>query len=179
MFEKELLDFIVNSVRGEEKTKQNDADRLRVERESQDFTIPRTIGAFWAVKKSGELIAPCRTKAIHHREREKYYTTRLEECEKELKEKGVSVDVYDTNTGTYLNTQNIICSGAITGGQTQQFQPRIDQKLLDAVKNAKSRMLDHRDKAVQYEKYARAFTMNPEFTVRLDVEQVTYFGLGE
>ena len=57
------------------------------------------------------------------------------------------------------------------------FQPRVDQKLMDAVKNAKAKMLEHRDKAWQYEKYARAFALSPDTRMRLSVEEVYYFGL--
>lgn len=178
MFEKELLDFVVNAVRSEEKTKQEKLDERRREQESQDLTIPRTLGAFWAICKTGDLIEPCRRNATHHREREKYHAGKLEEAEKELREKGISLDVYDSNTGTYMNSPNVVCSGAITGVASQQFQPRVDQKLLDNVKNSKAKMLEHREAATQFEQYVSAFSINPDFTLRLSVRDISYFRLG-
>lgn len=81
--------------------------------------------------------------------------------------------------GAYTNYGNSICSGAIQGGVNQtSFQPRIDQILLDKVKVAKNKMLDHRAKAEQYEKYARAFFLaDAGIKLKLSVEDITYFKL--
>ena len=48
---------------------------------------------------------------------------------------------------------------------------------MDCVKNAKSKMMDHRTKAEGYERLARAFAINPNFTVRLTVDDINYFRL--
>jgi hypothetical protein len=162
---KELLDFVVNAVKAEE----------RRARESEDETKPVAPTLFFVTVLAGILVEPSRKKAERHRERERDWIKKLEDAEKELREKGVSVEVYDQNAGTYLNTA-ILASGAI-GAQTQMFQPRVDQKLLDNVKHAKAKMLEHRSKAEQYEKYARAFALDKERKVRLSVEDIHYFGL--
>lgn len=193
MFDK-LLDFVVNAVKYENKVQNEKAEELRRE----DLTIPRDKEAFWATRKAGDLIGVCKDKARRHRERERYYTKKLAESEKELMEKGISMEVYDASTGTYV-TQNYsnspqgreafasIASGAISltgmtgvgNAQSQQFQPRVDQKMLDRVKNNKNKMLEHRAKAEQFEKYAKAFTVNPDFTLRLSMDDVAHFGLAD
>ncbi len=172
MFDK-LLEFVVTSVKAEEKAKQ---DKIK-EAESKDFYVPRPYNFFWAECDSGELIEPCRKKATHHREREAYWTGSLEIAEIELREKGVSVEVYDQQSQTYMNMNTHVSSGGLTGNITQNFQPRVDPKMLDNVKNCKNKMLEHREKAIQYEKLARAFSFNPAFRVRLTIDDIHYFGL--
>ena len=189
-----ILKFVVESVKAE-------AARAREkEREAEDPTRPVTPNGWWAVVEAGTLVEPARKKGTHHRSREEHYTAKLEEAEKELREKGVSVDVFDSNTGSYLSVPyGHIASGAIGSGQIgsigsfcsgampsltgslnpnqHTFQPRLDQRLLDVVKNMKNKMLDHRSKADQYEKYVRAYALDPTRKVRLTVEDVHYFGL--
>ena len=171
MFDK-LLDFVINSVRAEEKAKQ---DKLQ-EQQSLDHKIARPVGQFFATMTAWSLIEPCKKKAAHHREREQAWTKKLEEAEAELREKGISLDVYDSTTGTYLNN-NMVASGLITGVANQQFQPRVDQKLMDGVRSCKQKMLDHREKAIFFEKHARAFAINPDFTVKLTIEDCHTYGL--
>jgi hypothetical protein len=60
-----------------------------------------------------------------------------------------------------------------------KFQPKVDQDMLNRVERAKNKMLEHRGKAERYEQLACAFAVNPDFTVKLSVEDITYFGLGE
>lgn len=185
MFDR-LLDFVIGAVRAEEQTKR------QKEREIEDLTRPVAKEGFWIDIKAASIVEPARKKAAHHREREKHYTKQLEIAEKELREKGISIEVYDQTTGTYQN-YGAITSGSIASGQigsfnvgggtaniTQQvFQPRVDQKLLDPVKNATTKMLDHRKRADDYERYARAFSLAPERLIRLGIADVHYFGLGE
>lgn len=192
-----LLDFVVNSVRNE---KNREWERLK---EGEDVTRWTTPNTFWVYKPAGDLVEPSRKKAEHHRLREKHYTQKLEEAEKELREKGVSIELFDPTTNTYQHVPaGSIASGAIgmgwlnqqTGGalvapnaaQLQslagslpQFQPRVDQRLADNAKNAKMKMLEHREKAFAYEKFARAFALDSERKVRLTVEDIHYFGLGD
>lgn len=174
MFDK-LLEFVVNSVRAEEKAKYDKLEESR----NLAKNIARPVNQYWAEVDAQELIGPCKKKATTHREREKFWTTKLEEAEKELREKGVSVEVFDQNTQTYMNPMNSLLSGAITGAAFQSFQPRVDQKLLDNVKNCKNKMLEHREKVVGYEKLIRAFSFNPGYRVKLSIDDVTYYGLGE
>ncbi len=169
---KEILDFVVNSVRAEEKRKKEDEER------SKDYMEPVSPHAFWTTVGADTLIEPSKKKAQKHREREQEWTKRLEEAEKELREKGITVDVYDSATQTYMHTNvTPVMSGAISNVGTQQFQPRVDQKLMDNVKNAKNKMMEHRNKAEQYEKYARAFAFGPDREIKLTVEDIHYFGL--
>jgi hypothetical protein len=164
-----LLNFVVESVRRDEAYKAEKAREIEV----PNRPVPPS--AFWSDVPAGRLIEPSRKNGEYHREREKWWTNKLEDAEIKLKEEGVSIQVYDSAAGTYDYSN--ICSGAITGGATQNFQPRVDQKMLDNVKNAKSKMLEHRGKAEQYEKYARAFAVGPDRLIRLTVEDIHYFRL--
>lgn len=47
------------------------------------------------------------------------------------------------------------------------------------VKNAKGKMMEHRGKAEQFEKYARAFKLGPKRLLKLTIEEIHYFRLGE
>ena len=161
-----VLDFVVNAVRQQE--------LIRYEDERSKDPVPPSL--FSVTRPAGELVQPCWIKAAHHREREKHYVAKLEEAEKKLREEGVSMEVFDSSTGTFLGYQNV-ASGNL-GIPQQNFQPRIDQGMLDAVKNNKNKMLEHRSKAEDYERYARAFACGPEQLVKLSVADVTYFGLG-
>lgn len=162
----DLVAFLIKNT--EEKLKQDKEDK-----EAKGMSL----GGFRFPKLAKDLVEPARLRAEHHRAREKHYVEELAVAEKELREKGVSVEVFDQATSTYMNQANIIASGNI---QTHSavFQPRIDQRLLDSVKNAKSKMLSHRSSAEQYEKYARAFACCPlGAKVDLGVEDVHYFKL--
>lgn len=161
-----IFDFVINLVREEERRKTEDKDSKRAINPA----------LFYVERQAGSLVLPCEEKAKHHREREKVYTEKLEEAEKELREKGVTVEAFDPSTGSYLNFSNALASGNVTGVQ-QNFQPRVDQRMADEVRNAKTKMLEHRGKAWQYEKYAAAFSLDGEKLIRLTVEDVFYFGL--
>jgi hypothetical protein len=171
MFDK-LLDFVVSSVR------QQEQDKFAKLNEKWDASRPVTLSEFWADIEAGSLIPTCKKKAHHHRNREKVWIDKLAEAEKKLREEGVDLDVYDTASQTYANYSNVghLASGAI-GSYTQQFQPRVHPVLLDACKNAKTKMLDHRTKAEGYEKWARIFSVAPERKLRLTGNDIDYFGL--
>lgn len=161
-----VFDFVVNAVRQQE--------MVRYEDERSKDPVPPC--SFTVTRPAGELVQSCRVKVAHHREREKHYITKLEEAEKKLRDEGVSMDVFDSSTGTFMGYQHV-ASGNL-GIPQQNFQPRIDQGMLDSVKNNKNKMLEHRGKAEDYDRYARAFTCGPEQLVKLSVADVTYFGLG-
>lgn len=132
---------------------------------------------FKVERQAGSLVQSAKDCAKHHRERETYYVKALEEAEKDLRENGVSMEVYDASAKAYLNvTSASICSGGI-GSHQQQFQPRIDQARMDKVTNAKNKMLEHRNAASQYEKYAAAFALAPDTVIVLTIEEVHYFRL--
>lgn len=175
-----LLKFVIDSVRAEEKAKQEKIDKEKDE--INDPTVPRPTSQFWAICMAQDLILPCERKARHHRQREQYWCKQLEEAEKELKEKGIQLDVYDSRSSTYVGSVGSVCSGALLSGSigspTQSFQPRVDQKLLDNVKNCKNKLIEHRDKAMEYERLATGYSYNPMFTFRLTVKEIEYYGLG-
>jgi len=132
---------------------------------------------FSVIKKAKELIAPCRKQMDHHREREKFYTTELENSEKELREKGVNMEAFDPNKGYGTPFSNMpIASGNVSNAGVI-FRPQIDQRLMDVVNRNKSKMLEHRDEAVKFEKYLMAFSCNPNETLRLDVNEIWMFKL--
>jgi hypothetical protein len=126
-------------------------------------------------RSARDLIEPSKRCAEYHRSREEHYTKELENAERNLKENGISVEVYDSRSNTYYGCTGSIVSGAMAG--TSMLQPRVDQKCMDAVKNAKEKMIEHRDLATKYEKYIRAFTCAPESKIELGVEDVNFFRL--
>lgn len=148
---------------------------------------PEAPAAFSVVRKAGALIQPSKTCAAHHHAREQYYTAELEKAEKKLKEEGLSIEVIDPKTGVVTG----VTSGGISKsnindftncGQLSQmpkFQPKVDVDMLAAVERNKTKMLEHRSKANQYDKYAAAFSCAPEQEVRLSIEDVHYFRLGQ
>lgn len=135
---------------------------------------------FKVFRRARDLIESCRNNAAHHRDREKHYTEKLEKAEAEFREKGVKIEVWDPSQGYYLphTSSGSIGSGQI-GGSQQMFQPKIDQTLQDAVKHAKTKMLEHRNSAEQFEKYVTAFSIAPETLVELSVGDIHYFRLGK
>jgi hypothetical protein len=165
-----IFDFVVEAVRKEEREK----NRVREEQESR--TRPLVPSQFWIVVQAESLVGPSKKKAIHHREREKVWIEKLQEAEKDLREKGVSIEVFDQQSQTFSNFSGSLVSGAI-GSTAQNFQPRVDQKYMDAVKNAKEKMLFHRNKAVDYERYAIAFPLDPLREIKLTICDIDYFGL--
>lgn len=165
-----IFDFIVASVRKEEDNKQKAKNSVEPVYASQ-FTVD---------KMAGDLVEPSRKKAQYHRERELEHTKKLELAEVELREKGVTTSAIDPNTGFSYSNTGSVCSGAISnfgGGKAPQFQAIIDQTLLGNVERAKNKMLEHRQKADQYAKYARAFALGRDRLVRLSIDDITYFGL--
>lgn len=171
MFSDKIFDFIVNSIRSEEQNKQREIQR------ANEKTDPLPKERFWLDREAGSLVDPSKKKAEKHREREKHYISELEKAEKDLKENGVSIEAYDQANRIYVpGASGGICSGAISNVVTN-YQPRVDQRLVDNVNSAKSKMLEHRGKAEMYEKYARAFALDPKRLIRLTVEDVAYFGI--
>lgn len=173
MFDK-LLEFVVNAVRSEEQRKH---EKLK---EVEDKTKAIYPASFTVEVAAGALIEPSRKNGKFHREREKYYSDELEKSETELREKGITIDVFDQQSQSYMN-YGVIVSGALPSSNANQqvFQPRVDQKLMDNVKHAKSKMLEHRGKAEQFEKYVRAFQLDRNRLIKLTIEEVHYFRLGE
>lgn len=145
-------------------------------RRDQDRDKPVPLVAFRVERLARDLIEPSWAKANHHRDREKYYTGELETAEKDLREKGISVEAYDQIGQLSQQNYENVFSGNITGPQVT-FAPKIDQTMLDKVKRAKEKMLEHRGDAKGYERYARAFACAPNAKLELTVSEVDYFGL--
>ena len=158
-----LVDFMIEAAKKEYQAEPN----------------PVSLGLFYIEVKARQLVKPSKDLAKHHRQREKHYTKMLEAAEKELRQKGVAVDVVD-QFGSVMAAYGIIGSGAIGSGSLSggaKFQPKINQDMLDKVQRAKAKMVEHRDSACQYEKYARAFACAPDKVVKLSVGEVDYFKL--
>ena len=135
------------------------------------------LGSLKIERTAGALRTPTQRCLEYHRGREEFYTGELEKAEKDLRENGISLDAIDQLTGMVY--QGHIASGAINSNQVN-FQPRVDQKLLDRVKRAKDKMLEHRNKAVEYEKWLRVFRCAPaDYRIELTTNEVTYFRLEE
>ena len=164
-----FVDFLIEKVREEERRDK-----------------PRSLSSFSFDRSAKSLIKPAQERARHHRTREEYYTRELEYAEKNLREKGISMEVIDPNTGFGYGSGSV-CSGAISVGNTTnyptslpKFQPKINQDMLGAVERAKTKMLEHRGRAEGYEKYARAFLCcPPDMKVLLTVEDIFFFRLEE
>jgi hypothetical protein len=155
----DIVRFMIDSAREAEERRQ---DR------------PITLHDFRVERKARQLVAPARARAEHHRGREKFYTAQLEESEKLLREKGISMEVFDPLQGFSMAGVSLTSGGISSPGQ--QFQPKIDQTMLDAVKRAKTKMLEHRDKAEKFEKYVRAFSCaRLDVKIELTVEEVHMF----
>jgi len=120
--------------------------------------------------------------AKHHREREEHYGKKLEEAEKELREKGITLESVVDTAGNI--SYNVISSGSFGAGVQStsdgQLQARIDPKLLNEVKRMKNKTIEHKDKAVKFEKYLRAFkAASTTMVIELSVDEVTEFRLGD
>lgn len=163
---------------------------FREQEKSRKGELYQPLVSFRVNKLAKDLIEPARRKAAHHRAREAFYTSELEKSEKELREKGITVEVKDPTTG--LMVAKSICSGSIsaggleafnqygnmtTPGNLPKFEPRFDSTLLSIVEKHKTKMLEHRDKTLKYDKWARAFACSPETKVELTVEDVWFFEL--
>ena len=135
----------------------------------------QTLHEFKVERLARTLIAPAKKKATHHRDREKHYTKELEKAEKVLRQKGISLEVFDWSTGTMKINSSSVASGRIDS-PSATFQPTVDQRMLDTVKNAKNKMLEHRGKAEWFGKLACAFACSPDSKISLTVEDVHSFG---
>jgi hypothetical protein len=141
---------------------------------------PVHIGNFLVTVKAKDLIVPSKNRSRHHREREQFYTKELEIAERNLREKGVSLEYYDEIKGYHVSvTSGAIGSGSLSAASKQAFQPKIDQTLMDNVKRAKEKMLEHRGAADGFDQYIRAFSLNQEQEIVLTPADVKYFNLGE
>lgn len=137
----------------------------------------KPLSGFRVVREARFLVGPAKKNAAHHREREKHYCGELEKAEVKLRTDGVTVKVWDPSKGYNLQTPSGgIGSGAI-GNTGAQFQAQMDQGMMDAVRNAKDKMIEHRQEAEKFEKYARAFACAPTTTIELTVEDVHLFKL--
>lgn len=163
---------------------------LEAVRQQERAMKPTTLTAFRVVCTAGDLATPCQRLATYHRSREEFYTTELERAEKRLREEGVSFDVYNPSTGMTLPIlSGSIGSGSISMGyftsphihqhQFPQYQPRIDERLKAAVDNAKTKMLEHRNKAGWFEKHQHAFSLSPTTKIELTVDEVNMFKLDQ
>lgn len=114
---------------------------------------------------AGKLVGPTRRRFEHHKARESHYQEQLNEAEKELREKGVSIEVTEDpqRPGTY----NICVSGSmggqqsLAGSENAKLQAVLDPKLLEAVKKAKGKVIHHLKEKTFFENQLRAFRLAP------------------
>ena len=137
--------------------------------------LPQPLCLFRIERRAGDLIDAAKKRGVHHRDREQFYTKQLELAEQALREKGITIDVFDA-AGTSMGYAGVIASGNVPS-QSSQFQPRIDPVFMDAVKRNKAKMLEHRTFAEGYEKNARAFACGPDIVVTLTTEDIYYYRL--
>lgn len=164
-----IFNFILNAARAEEKDKYR--IKTEADNKAKDKTEATSPYGFWTEKKAGDLLEGCFRKIKHHRERQSFYEEEFKKAEAELKEKGISIQLEDN--GDFVGH---LSSGNISSNAS--FVPKVDQVLLSAVKEKKRKVKEHNDKASQYEKFARAFSCDPERLIKLDIENITFFGLG-
>lgn len=143
----------------------------------KDRKGPMPLCSFRVTRTSKDLVRPATERAVHHRNREKFYQGELEKAEVELKEKGVTVEAVEQAQA--MLTASSLASGSVFGpsSATATLQAKIDPKLLDNVKKAKAKVHEHKEKAERYERWARAFALQQDIILDLTPEDAEFFRL--
>jgi hypothetical protein len=105
-----------------------------------------------------KVAAAAAAKAAHHRAREQFWTAQHAKAEEDLKTKGVQMR-----------------EQPITGGN--RIEAVLDPGLAARVNECGVKRDKHREQAEEYEAFQRALELNAEHEVRLDVQDITWFGL--
>ena len=114
----------------------------------------------WRFEFTTDVLLPAAQKKLaHHRERHETWTARLREAEAELKEKGVSLKEH-----------------AVSGGE-MRHEAVIDYTYQQRVNECSEKMHKHARSVERYERWERAFQLNPEKSLQLDVDDIEFFGL--
>lgn len=149
---------------------------LRDRLEEKGKTDPKAPCYFTITKPAGELVDPAKKCAAFHGEREKHWTAELKKVEADLRKHGVSVEAL--TAGGDMVPMDYVTSGNVrnfTG--TATLTPTIDQKKLGAVKHAKAKVKEHSERKLEFEKYVRAFALDPKKPVLLTIDDIHKFRL--
>ena len=109
--------------------------------------------------KGSDLLEPTKKKVEHHAERLAFWREELMKAQTELKEKGI-----------------VMREHQMTGSHQRQ-EAVLDQGLQYRVSECHGKTEEHRKLHEDYERYVRAFELNPESELELDIDDIAYFGL--
>jgi hypothetical protein len=104
------------------------------------------------------LAEACGKRRDHHQERLAFWQSELEAAREAFKGAAVTFEDYPVTGG--VRTQAVIDPGK---------QRRLDE--------CQGKVTGHRDKAEEYDRWARGFTANADAVFALDPEDIAYFGL--
>ena len=209
MMTDKMLDFIISSVRAEETEKrraQDEQDRKNRECaiKAGSFTVDRPAGdligpcqtkmeyhqsrvKFYG-EKLGEAEKELRENGIKMEMIDPVTGTRQVVSYTPPTNVILSGNIGSGSVGHFHGSSGCVSSGGLSWNNAYQnsynqpnalFQPRIDPVMLEAVNSARSKMQEHQTKAIQYSKYAAAFSLDPVRKINLGIEDVHYFGLGQ
>lgn len=105
-----------------------------------------------------DIAEACSQKVRYHKERLEWWTNEQEEAKAALKDAAVEFEEYEYTNGVELRV-----------GIDQAKKARYDR--------CRGKIDAHRTNLEAYERWYRAFTVNPNYTFQLDWQDVTYFGL--
>jgi hypothetical protein len=98
------------------------------------------------------------SKALHHREREKWWDGELTKADGDLREHGITMQEVPVTGGTRL-------------------QAFIDPTKQACVEECRRKKDEHKSAAEDYEAYARAFAADLQAKYFLDISDMKYFGI--
>jgi hypothetical protein len=113
----------------------------------------------WIFEYHGEDLIDSTSKRLsYHQGRRKFWDTEAEKVEKEIRDKGVSLE-----------------ERGVTGGV--RFEARIDAVLGQRLAECRTKSDSHRSLAEQYEAYRHEFNRNPQSNFKLRIADLKFFGL--
>ncbi|MDE2095637.1 MAG: hypothetical protein KGL39_00140 [Patescibacteria group bacterium] len=120
-----------------------------------------------------KLLSKAEQSAKHHRNREAFYRDEYLKAETELRTNGIVM----------VENAHIIASGSVTGYgfAGRSVSPHVNEKMVQAVDDAKSKIQEHQRLAGEYERYVKAFrvalSLDENKMIELDSEDVAFFQL--
>ncbi len=108
--------------------------------------------------KGSDLLEPANKKVEHHAERLSWWRGELEKAEAVLKKDGLQLR-----------------ERAVSGGVRHEMV--IDHEYQARVRECSDKVDHHEEKHADYERYARAFELNPKSELVLDIDDIAFFGL--
>lgn len=114
----------------------------------------------WKFEFTTDVLLPATAaKLAHHRERHEWWQGELFKAETELKEKGLSVRAH-----------------RVSGGE-QRHEAVIDHTYQRRVQECSEHLHKHAQSVEGYERWERAFKLNPGKSLELDEKDIAFFGL--